>query len=348
LRSLVSKLNTFKTTPPNGLALFCGFAGDSEGKQKKISAALEPWSPISSGLYKCDSRFHTEILRDQLNDQTTFGFIVIDGHSASFHTLTGDNRQSLFKLDVDLPKKHGRGGQSKNRFARIREEKRGWYTSKIAALVVQYFIDPATSLPLVQGLVIAGLANLKDDVHKKLDPRLSKIVVGVVDVQYGGDCGFHQAITLTQGNLSDLKIVQEQQILSRFFEEIARDGTYCFGIEDTMYALTSGLVETLILWKDLSHIRCEMTRGEEKKVVFYSPDLKPEESDWTIVSCDPLLDWILDHFKEYGASIQLFSDQTSIGSQFVKGFGGLGGFLRYGADLPSVTVEPEEEDEYVW
>jgi len=190
---------------------------------------------------------------------------VIDGHSASFHTLTGDNRQTLFKLDVDLPKKHGRGGQSQTRFARIREIKRGWYTSKIAELTVHHFINPTTSLPSVQGLVIAGLANLKDDVLKKLDPRLGKIIAGVVDVQYGGECGFHQAINLTRGNLSDLKIVQEQQVLSRFFEEIARDGTYCFGVEDTMFAVTSGLVETLILWKNLSYVRCELALGEEKK-----------------------------------------------------------------------------------
>jgi len=131
---------------------------------------------------------------------------------ASFHTLTGDAQQTLFKLDVDLPKKHGRGGQSKNRFARRREEKRGWYTTKIAALTIQYFIDPSTSLPSVKGLVIAGLANLKEDVHKKLDPRLSKIVVSVVDVQYGGEAGFHQAINLSQANLSNLKIVQEQEV----------------------------------------------------------------------------------------------------------------------------------------
>jgi len=310
--------------------------------------ALEPWSPLISGFYKCDSRFHTEILRQQLDDETTFGFIVVDGHSASFHTLTGDARQTLFKLDVDLPKKHGRGGQSKNRFARIREEKRGWYTTKIAALTIQYFIDPSTSLPSVKGLVIAGLANLKEDVHKKLDPRLSKIVVSVVDVQYGGEAGFHQAINLSQANLSNLKIVQEQEVLGRFFDEIARDGIYCFGVDDTMYAVTSGLVETLVLWKSLPHVRCEMELGEEKKTVYFLPDTTPDFGDWTVVSSIPLLDWILEHYKEFGVTLQFITDQSSIGSQFVKGFGGIGGFLRFEIDLPSLTIEPEDEEEYVW
>jgi len=339
-----------KTTPPNGLALFCGYAGDAEGKQKKISVALEPWSPLKTGLYKCDSRFHTEILRQQLDDQTTFGFIVVDGHTASFHTLTGDARETLLKIEVDLPKKHGRGGQSKNRFARIREEKRGWYTTKVAALTVQHFIDPVTCLPSVQGLVIAGLANLKDDVQKKLDPRLAKIVISVVDVQYGGEAGFHQAIGLTQACLSNVKLVQEQDLLARFFDAIARDGLYCFGVEDTMYAMCSGLVETLVLWKNLPHVRCELEFGEEKKTIYCLPDTTLEGyDDWKVVSSVSLVDWILEHYKEFGVTLQLVSDQSSIGCQFVKGFGGIGGFLRFEVDLPSLTITPEEDDEeYVW
>jgi peptide chain release factor subunit 1 len=37
-------------------------------------------------------------------------------------------------MSVQLPKKHGRGGQSSVRFARIREEKRHAYVKKVAEL----------------------------------------------------------------------------------------------------------------------------------------------------------------------------------------------------------------------
>jgi len=141
--------------------------------------------------------------------------------------------------------------------------------------------------------------------------------------------------------------VQEQEVLGRFFDEIAREGTYCFGVEETMYAVTSGLVETLVLWKNLPHVLCEMVLGEEKKTIYYHPDAAPDGGDWTVVLSVPLLDWILEHYKEFGVTLQLVSDQSSIGSQFVKGFGGIGGFLRFEMDLPSLTMEPEDE-EYVW
>ena len=43
-------------------------------------------------------------------------------------------------MTVDLPKKHGRGGQSALRFARLRLEKRHNYLRKVAELSTQCFI----------------------------------------------------------------------------------------------------------------------------------------------------------------------------------------------------------------
>lgn len=46
----------------------------------------------------------------------------------------------MHKFSVDLPKKHGRGGQSAQRFARLRMEKRHNYLRKVAETAVQMFI----------------------------------------------------------------------------------------------------------------------------------------------------------------------------------------------------------------
>ena len=42
--------------------------------------------------------------------------------------------QILHKFTVDLPKKHGRGGQSALRFARLRMEKRHNYVRKVSQI----------------------------------------------------------------------------------------------------------------------------------------------------------------------------------------------------------------------
>ena len=54
-------------------------------------------------------------------------------------------------------------------------------------------------------------------------------------MSYGGDNGFNQAIQLSADALANVKFVQEKQLISKYFEEIALDsGKYCFGIKDTM------------------------------------------------------------------------------------------------------------------
>lgn len=60
-----------------------------------------------------------------------YGFIVMDGNGSLFGTLSGNTREVLHKFTVDLPKKHGRGGQSALRFARLRLEKRHNYVRKV-------------------------------------------------------------------------------------------------------------------------------------------------------------------------------------------------------------------------
>jgi len=65
----------------------------------------------------------------------------MDGNGSLFGTLSGNTREILHKFTVDLPKKHGRGGQSALRFARLRMEKRHNYVRKVAELAVQFFIS---------------------------------------------------------------------------------------------------------------------------------------------------------------------------------------------------------------
>ena len=53
----------------------------------------------------------------------------------------GNTRDVLHKFTVDLPKKHGRGGQSALRFARLRMEKRHNYVRKVAETAAQLFLS---------------------------------------------------------------------------------------------------------------------------------------------------------------------------------------------------------------
>jgi peptide chain release factor subunit 1 len=85
----------------------------------------------------------------------------------------------LHKFTVDLPKKHGRGGQSALRFARLRLEKRQNYVRKVAEYAVTCFISD--NKPNCRGIVLAGSAEFKDQLSSSdvFDPRLLKAVIKV-------------------------------------------------------------------------------------------------------------------------------------------------------------------------
>merc|ERR1712176_1611404 len=211
---------------------------------------MGPFKPITRSHYLCDSRFHTEYLAELLEDDDKFGFLIIDGNGCLYGTVQGNHKEVLHKFNVDLPKKHGRGGQSALRFARLRLEKRHNYIRKVGELATQFFITG--DRPHIKGLIIAGSAELKSDLTTNadlFDPRLAAILIPpLLDVSYGGEPGFNQAIELAAETLKNVKFVQEKKLITKFLDEVAQDtGKFCFGIKDTMQGLDMGAPETLII-----------------------------------------------------------------------------------------------------
>lgn len=61
-----------------------------------------------------------------------------------------------------------------------------------------------------------------------------------------------------------------------------------------------------------------------------------------LIECMPLLEWFANSYKKFGATLEIVTDKSQEGSQFVKGFGGIGGRLNLkGFFLPSISSAPE-------
>lgn len=44
-----------------------------------------------------------------------------------------------------------------------------------------------------------------------------------------------------------------------------------------------------------------------------------------LIESMPLLEWFANNYKKFGATLEIVTDKSQEGSQFVKGFGGIGG-----------------------
>ncbi|KAL2809482.1 peptide chain release factor eRF/aRF, subunit 1 [Aspergillus granulosus] len=356
ITSTQQRLKLYNKVPPNGLVVYCGEIITSEGKERKINIDFEPFKPINTSLYLCDNKFHTEALSELLESDQKFGFIVMDGNGALFGTLSGNTREVIQKLSVDLPKKHGRGGQSALRFARLREEKRHNYVRKIAELAVQNYIT--NDKVNVAGIILAGSADFKNDLNQSdmFDQRLQAKVIKVVDVSYGGENGFNQAIELSAETLSNVKFVQEKKLIGKYFEELSQDtGKVCYGVEDTLKALELGACETLIVYENLDVTRWILKNSEGAEVVVHTTKVQEENREYfldketgaemEVVDSSSFLEWLAENYKDFGATLEFVSDKSSEGNQFVKGFGGIGSLLRYKVNFEQLA-DFDDEDEF--
>ncbi|XP_022287830.1 eukaryotic peptide chain release factor subunit 1 [Crassostrea virginica] len=360
ITSVQQRLKLYNKVPPNGLVIYCGTIVTDEGKEKKVNIDFEPFRPINTSLYLCDNKFHTEALTALLADDNKFGFIVMDGNGALFGTLSGNTREVLHKFTVDLPKKHGRGGQSALRFARLRMEKRHNYVRKVAEVAVQLFIT--NDKPNIAGLVLAGSADFKTELSQSdmFDPRLQAKIIKIVDVSYGGENGFNQAIELSSDSLANVKFIQEKKLIGRYFDEISQDtGKYCFGVDDTLKALEMGAVDILIVWENLDVTRYVLKNHatDVENILYLRPEQEKDKTHFidkdTGVELElseqmPLLEWFANNYKNFGATLEIITDKSQEGAQFVRGFGGIGGILRYQIDFQVLSgqVFDELEDDF--
>jgi|SRR6478609_8126867 len=351
--SAQQRLKLYNKCPKNGLAIFSGEVVGADRKEKKLVIDFEPFKPINTTMYMCDDHFHIEALESLLADDRTFVFLIVDGNGFTLATLSGNAREILDDDDVNLPSKTRRGGQSSNRFARLREEAKHEWIRKISERLKKNLIDNGF-LSKIEGILLAGNADIKHELFESalLDTRIKeKIMKPLIDVPYGGTQGLNHAIVLTQEKLGGLKFVEEKALLEKYFELIAKDGNVSVGLIDTITALEASAVQTLIVWEELKlekwtvHIESsgeKTTRYVDPTLVSAVSYLKTGEQ---LVDKVLLLDHLVEVHNQFGADIRFVSANTSEGSQFCKGFGGVGAILRYKMDF--TDYDENADDDYL-
>lgn len=225
-------------------------------------------------------------------------------------------------------------------------------------MATQLFV-PDGQKPNIQGLVLAGSADFKSELMRSdlFDQRLAKIVLKMVDVSYGGMNGFSQAIELSADTLGSVKLMKEKKLMQKYMDEISLDtGKYCFGVEDTFKALDLGAVEDLIVWENLEADRIVLRNGstseetivnltkqqQENENFFHDPETGVELE---VIEKESLVEWFANHYKDFGANLEYVTDRSGEGTQFVKGFGGIGGILRWKVDFVELSGYEEQTGE---
>ena len=57
-------------------------------------------------------------------------------------------------------------------------------------------------------------------------------------------------------------------------------------------------------------------------------------------------EYLANNYKNFGANLEIVTDRSQEGAQFVRGFGGIGGLLRYAINFQNFDVEEYDDDDF--
>lgn len=349
LVSAQQKLKIHSRTPPNGLVVLCGNV-EMDGKEKKLSFTFEPLKPAKDFVYKCDNVFHLESISQTLEGEgVRIGVILICGEGTLYAVIEDEAVTVLKQFEVDLPKKHGRGGQSQLRFSRLAEEARHNLVRKSAECANVEFIS--SNRPNISKLIIAG-----NGVHKNhlvesliLDYRLQQMIVGekgnptLVDTSYPFEGGLREVMTSMKELIRGSKLDVEREKLGSYFDSMSKGAfDVCYGLEHTLYAMRENLLLEVYVSKN-----CPTLIPIENIDAPLIEELRElgEVKTSNKVEVVPLSEYAISYGRAKGVKVSLFSDATPQGGQFLTGFGGIGGKLRYAIDLTNAINDGEDSND---
>ncbi|MEA3142793.1 MAG: peptide chain release factor subunit 1 [Thermoplasmata archaeon] len=342
LTSIAARLKNYKSTPPNGLAIFVGDVNVGASKTMFVAHIIEPPMPIATYQYRCESTFNLEPLKALGTVEDVYGLIVIDRKECSMGFLRGKAIQPVFNRQSQVPSKHGRGGQSAQRFERLIEiAAHEWFT---------YCGERANEIFMggnVKAILLGGPGATKDFfakegyIHHELQKRLHPTYfdTGYTD----DDQGLKELVEAAGGAIQGIAMLDDRKLMQRFLRETAKTdaGLGTYGENDVRAALEAGAVEHLLLSENLRKVRLAFTNRQTGAVetrtvaVLQAEDAIAEQSKkWgggnqTEVERKDLIEELSDLAEQSGAAVHIVSGASEEGGILMNAFGGVVALLRY-------------------
>ncbi len=325
--------------PPTGIVIFSGNVSEVDGRSDIRLFTIHPLKDLKTKLYWCDSSFHLDPLLEMVVPDEYYALLVLDKNEATVAQLIGKNYHILATFTSMVPGKTRAGGQSSQRFERLREEAMQDFFKRIGAKFNKYF---EADVKKIKGIIVGGPGMTKQYFMDKgvIHHELTKKIVGVVDTSYTDEGGIRELVQRSEDLLKDTELMKEKLILDSFLGTIAKGGLATYGASEVEKTIDEARVATLILSEDIPWIvikkecgHCEneeieiikdVTNFNESKVVCSKCNSKVE-----IVEEIDYIEYMVEKAKSIGASVRVISTETNQGKQFFEGFGGVGAILRY-------------------
>lgn len=325
--------------PPHGIVIFSGNVSEVDGRSDIKLFTVHPLKNLKTKLYWCDSSFHLDPLEEMVVPDHYYALLVIDKNEATIAQLSGKNYSILATFTSQVPGKSRAGGQSSQRFERLREEAMQDFFKRIGGKFDTYFLEDVKK---IKGIIIGGPGMTKQYFIDKeaINHELGKKIMGVIDTSYTDEGGVRELVGRSEDLLKDSELMKEKLILDNFLGEIAKEGLATYGFNEVEKAIEEARVATLILSEDIPWIVIKKLCGhcDKEEIEIIKEPENFNESKVTCSNCKSkveileeidYIEYMIEKAKSIGANVRVISTETNQGKQFYVGFGGVGAILRY-------------------
>ncbi|NQU97846.1 peptide chain release factor aRF-1 [Candidatus Woesearchaeota archaeon] len=277
LEKMMQHLKLFPKTPPHGLAIFSGNVAEREGQQDFKVWSIEPPVPLKQRLYRCDKEFVLDPLREQVDDKSVYGLVVMDKREGNIALLKGKTIIPLNKTKSAVPGKTRAGGQSAARFERLREGAAKDFYKKIADMMKSDFLEDKN----LKGIIVGGPGHTKNEFvdGNFITDQVKQKIIALKDLSYTGEFGLQELLDKSDDILAEEDVVEEKKIMQKFFNLLAKEaGKVNYGKDDVMNDLKMGTVETVLISEEVDDAIIEEFEKEAEnmnsEVVIISTDTR--------------------------------------------------------------------------
>ena len=342
LTSIKDRLRYYDTFPPDrGIVIFSGAIDAGGGQTDMVTKVLEsPPDPIQSFRYHCDSEFLTEPLEEMLLDKGLFGLIVLDRREANVGWLKGKRVEPVKSASSLVPGKQRKGGQSAQRFARLRLEAIDNFYQEVAEMANELMVPKRHEL---DGILVGGPSPTKDEFldGDYLHHELRDHVVGKFDVSYTDESGLYDLVDAASDALADQEVMKDKKVMEEFFENLHGGDLATYGFEPTRRNLVMGSVDRLLISEDLRNDVCvyECPNDHEEFEVVDSRKATPTHTcnecgkDAELQEREDVIEHLMNIAEQRGTETKFISTDFEKGEQLMDAFGGVAGLLRYSTGI---------------
>jgi|TARA_B100000214_G_scaffold262032_1_gene193573 peptide chain release factor subunit 1 len=256
LESAVAAINRYKTPGENGLAIFVGHVITGNNKTRLTTTVVDySPEPFTSFRYRCDSTFEISQLEEMLIDRTSYGLFVIDRSESAYGLASGKRLHFQEHITSQVPSKHGRGGQSAQRFERLIEEAAHNFFKKSAERACNYWLPLINDL---RGIIIGGPGATKDYVVKNeyFHHEIRKLIKEpLFDVGYSNESGLRELVQRAGSMMDQIELDIERNLVDNFLREVMQTNPKAtYGEVMIRQALNQGAVSKLLLSEGINNL----------------------------------------------------------------------------------------------